>query len=281
MKIIRFIKHLCRDAAVFRTPLSFITLSVFPRAFRILTKIGIPVPKYFIAFCPDGTKFLYSTLDGGIPITLLEIFGNKEYFLLNSHLPKRGDVIVDCGAYVGLYTLLSSKLCDKNGEVISIEPEPTSSDILKNNIRLNKIKNVKLFNIALMNRMGDIELLVPKVSRGGSTFFKNHLRAQKIKRYDKIKVKAMTLDEFAKIENLDHINIMKIDVEGAELAVLKGAQNSLRNKKVNKLIIEIHKTINPPQKIIDFLIKNEYNIDAYFDFNELKGMLYASTRDRK
>jgi hypothetical protein len=97
-----------------------------------------------------------------------------------------------------------------------------------------------------------------------------------VEEFNKMVVKAITLDKLMEMENLSHVNIVKIDVEGAELLVLRGGQNALKSKRIDKLIVEIHKTINTPKEVMDFLINEGYNINAYFDINEFKGMLYAS-----
>ncbi|MEM1510108.1 MAG: FkbM family methyltransferase [Candidatus Bathyarchaeia archaeon] len=208
----------------------------------------------------------------------MEIYSEREYFLLDSHIPKRGDIIVDCGAYVGLYSIISSKLSGNDGKVVSIEPVPDTFELLKKNIQLNKLKNVRLFNIALADREGEAELFIPKFSAAGSTFFLNHLHVQEVKEYTKVRVRVVSFDEFTRneLKDIDHINIMKIDTEGAELPILHGMQNSLKRKFIDKLIIEIHKAVTSPKQVISFLIDNKYIIDAYFDINDLKGILYAS-----
>jgi hypothetical protein len=71
---------------------------------------------------------------------------------------------------------------------------------------------------------------------------------------------------------------MKIDVEGAELSVLRGANDALRNCRVDRLVIEIHKTVNKPQTVTGYLESRGYITDAYIDINENKGMLYASKK---
>jgi FkbM family methyltransferase len=262
---------------VFRTPLSFLTLSILPMFFRILKRLEVPAPRYIMAFCPDGSRILYPIFSSaGIHINLLEIYGNREYFLLWSHIPSKGNIIIDCGAYIGLYSIISSKLCGSDGRIISVEPNPTVFEHLRRNIQLNKIENVILFNMALADKESEMEFFIPKGSAAGSTFYLEHLSLQKVEEFNKMVVKAITLDKLMEMENLSHVNIVKIDVEGAELLVLRGGQNALKSKRIDKLIVEIHKTINTPKEVMDFLINEGYNINAYFDINEFKGMLYAS-----
>jgi FkbM family methyltransferase len=281
-KVIDYLRNIYLEAKAFKSPLSLFTLLVAPLFFKALARLGFPVPKYFIANCPDGSKILYPVFsDVGIRGNLLDLYGNAEYFHLNSHKPKKDDVVVDCGAYVGLYSIISSKLCGNNGMVISIEPEPKTFNLLKKNLELNNIRNVSTYNFALSECDGNVEFYVPRISAAGSTFNLPHLNAQKIEYYDKILVKTVTFDNFIKKLNLTHVDIMKIDVEGSELLVLRGAYRSLERGMIDKLIVEVHKTVTDIGKIKKFLCMVGYTIDFYIVINKFKGMLYAHHSRKK
>jgi hypothetical protein len=116
---------------------------------------------------------------------------------------------------------------------------------------------------------------VPKGSTAGSSFHLRHLKAQKIKDYTEIKIKVQTFDNLLKSSNLQHVDIMKVDVEGAELSVLQGASNSLMEGSIAKLVVEVHKTVNRPAALRKFLKAHDYVIEGCFDLNEYVTMLYA------
>jgi len=278
-RFVDYFRKFLSELRLYKTPSSFFTLSALPRILKGLAKLGVPVPNHFTAICPDGSKIFYPVFsDTGIRMSILDIYKYSEYFLLEQYIPKKSNIVIDCGAYIGLYSVICSKLCGDQGLVISIEPEPNSFQILRKNVRENRVNNIQLFNIALLDRECEVEFFVPKVSASGSTFYINHLQKQGIK-HSKTKVKTTTLDKLIKSMRLDHVDIAKIDVEGAELSVLCGAMESLQNRVINKLVIEVHKTVTKPEKIIRFLINNGYRIDGYFDVNEFKGLLYAAQEE--
>jgi len=83
-----------------------------------------------------------------------------------------------------------------------------------------------------------------------------------------------TFDSLVESIGLNEIDIVKIDVEGHELEVLEGCQNSLRKKLVNRLIIEVHTTcLNKLPEIVQLLKRYNYKIDGIFE-----GVLYARAK---
>jgi FkbM family methyltransferase len=277
-KMPRFIgrfRKFISELKLYKTLPSFFTLSVLPRILKGLNRLCIPIPSHFTAILPDGSKIVYPVFfSTGIKASINDIYTHSEYFLLKSYIPKKGDIVIDCGAYIGLYSIICSKLCGDQGLVVSIEPEPNNFGMLQRNIKENRLNNIRLFNIALADRECYVEFFVPKVSASGSTFYNDHLEKQEIK-YSKTKVKTTTFDSLIKSLNVKNVDIAKIDVEGAELSVLYGARESLQNSVINKLVIEVHKTVVESRKIIQFLIDSGYIIDGYFDVNKIKGLLYA------
>ena len=137
---------------------------------------------------------------------------------------------------------------------MAFEPNPQSYEVLIENIKMNNWKNVKTFQLAVSDRREEVILNIPKMGQTGSTF----ARRDNIVR--KIRVKALPLDSFLELRKVD---IVKIDVEGAELKVLRGMRNILREGRA-KIICEIH----PKQivslggsisEIMDILEKYEYD----------------------
>ncbi|WP_448577435.1 FkbM family methyltransferase [Thermosphaera sp.] len=130
-----------------------------------------------------------------------------------------GSVFVDVGANIGYYTLIASKLVGSQGRVYSIEPVPSTATILKANIKLNNCLNVSIHEVAVWSSKGTLTLRIPG-SWYGLAF---------VSRYGgNIVVNSITLDELLKNET--SIDCIKIDVEGAELEVLRGAKDMCLSK---------------------------------------------------
>ena len=184
--------------------------------------------------------------------------------------PKEGDIVIDVGAHIGPYTLKTSKRVGLNGKVIAIEADPENYDILNRNIQLNKLTNVIAMNYAAYYKEDKIKLFLPG-KREESSYTKFYTvmteRAGNEKKY--VEVKANTLDYLLQSTGIKHedVNWIKIDVEGAEFDVLKGAKSILSKSKDISLLVEIHNlsTYNTTlyEPIKEFL--NSYNFKIEFE----------------
>ena len=130
---------------------------------------------------------------------------------------RRDDVFIDIGANIGTTTLEASKKIGDDGKIFSFEPNPRIFEFLRQNILLNKCKNVKLFNFALGSKPTD------KYFSDIYTDESNSVQEDNIG----IKVKMKTLDEI--IPKEIKIDLIKIDVIGYEKFVFLGARKILEN----------------------------------------------------
>jgi FkbM family methyltransferase len=165
---------------------------------------------------------------------------------------KEGMVIVDVGANKGDYSLLAAKLMNDKGKVLCFEPFPENVKIIKKSIKANGYSSIRVFNIALFDKNKNIELFVGDKSGWHSIYYKGSSGK-------KIRVKAMKLDDILKNNKIGRIDVMKIDVEGAEFNVLKGAIKTIRKSRKMHLFIDLD---NPKQahKIFEFLKREGFNI---------------------
>jgi FkbM family methyltransferase len=192
----------------------------------------------------------------------------REDDIIEKFQPKSGGIVVDVGAHYGRYTLIAAKRIGPKGKVISIEADPNNFDMLNNNIKLNELskENVIALNYAVSSIKSIVKLSIPDKKPGQtiySSIISNRAPTEKF-----IEVNANTLDNILQENKIpvEHVNWIKIDVEGAELEVLKGATNVLSKSRDISLLIEIHniddgKTLYEP--IIDLL--NNYNFKKEFE----------------
>lgn len=132
-----------------------------------------------------------------------------------------GGVFVDVGAYFGWYALNVARQ-RPGARVFALEPVPASQARLEENRARNRLGNVRLIRAAVGADEGEAEMALPPGANGGSA----HLAAGGDG--DRVSVAVTTLDTFAAAWALTRMDAVKIDVEGAELEVLRGAEATLR-----------------------------------------------------
>jgi FkbM family methyltransferase len=218
----------------------------FLRLGNSLVLIKISVPKYDYKFYCRINKADFITREDGI----------IEHFT-----PKQGDIVVDVGAHMGRYTIISSKRVGTNGKVIALEAHPGNFEMLNRNIKLNQLTNVISLNYAAYSKETKIKLYVPGEESGYTVY--NTIMSNRAGNEDKfVEVNANTLDYLLQLNQIreEEVNWIKIDVEGAEFEVLKGATNVLSKSKDIALLIEVHGSDNY-KPILNFLNLNNFKIE--------------------
>ena len=179
---------------------------------------------------------------------LLETWGYNVYERVFK--VKRGFVVLDVGAHVGVFTLKASKEAGKEGLVVACEPHPTTYALLLTNLRGSRCENVVPLNIALCDFEGEGKLFVSPSSMVHSLAFK---------RDRWIRVNVDTLDNTVRKLGLKRVDFIKIDVEGAELQALRGAEETLEKFKPILSIAAYH-TPTEVDEITETLSSKGYRI---------------------
>ena len=175
--------------------------------------------------------------------------------------PAEGNIVIDVGAHIGLYTILGAKYVGSSGKVISIEPHPGNFEILKRNINLNGLTNAIAINYAAYSHKTSAKLYLPQEQSGYTIY--TTLMANRANNYNKfLTVSTITLDDLLKMMSVNgaDVNWIKIDVEGAELEVLRGASNILIESKNIFLLIEIH-NLDLYKKIVELVFTYGFKIE--------------------
>ena len=147
---------------------------------------------------------------------------------------QKGMVVLDVGANIGYFTLIAAKLVGEEGKVFAFEPEPYNFDLLVKNIKLNGYHHVIPTQKAISDKNGRATLFLDKtqwgqhsLSRGNVTNFSGN----------SVEVEVQTLDDFLK--DFGHrVDFAKIDVQGAESAVIQGMRQIIENNKNLKLVVQ-------------------------------------------
>src|ERR687889_1766910 len=189
--------------------------------------------------------------------------------IITRFTPKEGDIVIDIGAHIGLYTIISSKRVGAQGKVVAIEADPENFEMLNSNIKLNQLTNVIPLNYAVFSKETKLKLYLPSGESGFTKY--NTVMQNWINTQEKfVEVNANTLDYLLQLNKIrqEEVNWIKIDVEGAEFEVLKGASNVLSKSKDISLLIEVHGPHNY-RPIVEFL--NLYNFKIEFEKSNKNG----------
>jgi FkbM family methyltransferase len=169
-----------------------------------------------------------------------------------------GDIVYDIGANIGLYSLPSVLKLKGTGKVIAFEPVPPWFDRLKENIALNGLgsRQVVPFNIGLSYQDETCEMIMKGVQGSGMGGITAGYRELLDKDQGQlISVRLVRGDDFIATEGIPQPNIVKIDVEGAELQVLQGLEKSIGYKGCRFILCEVHPHFmpHPPAQVEELL----------------------------
>jgi len=227
-------------------------------------KFPLKIGKWSIWLNKDNA---YESLD-----TYVELLKEREHRKLSQFPAKDDLLIVDLGANEGYFTLGVKEKVPKS-KIICVEPNPSAFKTLKKNIKANNLKNVILVNKAVTSKKGKISF---EILMGATT-----VSGLKIKRGDwfdqgdirKIDVQSTTLTGLYKKYKLKKIDLLKLDIQGVEMDVLRSGKEVLPN--VKKIVVEYHNFMNPKLKgdIKKFLKTKGFKL-LFAEKNPLWGDLY-------
>ena len=178
---------------------------------------------------------------------------------------KEGMTVVDLGAHLGYYTLIAAKLVGWRGEVFAFEPEPYNYGLLIRNIATNGYSNVIAVQKAVSNRVGSARLFLSRDNSGDHRMYDSHDGR------DSIEIETVTLDKFFK-DKSNGIDVIKMDVQGAEMAALQGMGNIIKKNASLKIITEfwpigLRRFAYSPEGYLNSLIEYGFQL---FHINEQK-----------
>jgi FkbM family methyltransferase len=178
------------------------------------------------------------------------------------YIPKYGDVVVDIGAYVGMFTVKTSLRVGLGGSVIAIEPAKANIRYLERNTK--SLANVTIVPVAVAAYCGDRKLSMSKASPC-------HTLIQKPGSSTEL-VKADTLDNILLELGVGKVDFIKIDAEGSELEILRGARNTLKNNKL-RLAVAAYHNLSSGEHELPYI--SRLLASAGFRMNIVKEYIYA------
>lgn len=199
-------------------------------------------------------------------LAFIEIFRESSYERCWS--PTEGDIVVDVGAYVGMFTIKAAELVGDRGLVIAIEPEPRNLAFLERNIKTYNLSNVKVIRKAVLDKTVKARLYLSSASACHSLSYGHQ---------NYIEVEADSLDNIVSHLGLDHVDFIKVDAEGVELEILRGAEKILTATDVKLSIASYHDLPSGRPELhhlVSYLVARGFETMTY-----KKSYLYATKHD--
>ena len=174
---------------------------------------------------------------------------NKEYEEIGFFI-ESDETVIDIGAHIGLFTVYASQFC-KNGKIISCEPIKENFELLKENVSINNLSNIILYNNAITDKNDKVKVYLNNDSAANSIYGNGE-------NYEEISTLSLSkiLDE-----NMNEKNCLKLDCEGAEYQIINNTPDKYF-KKITKICLEYH-VINNDKIQLEKLKKrlNELNYE--------------------
>jgi FkbM family methyltransferase len=162
--------------------------------------------------------------------------------LINALEP--GDTFIDIGAHVGWFTLIGARIVGAFGRVLAVEPDVANYRCLKRHLKINDLNgDVNPRRMAVSNGNGKVKLYLNQDNDGGHALWpvwKHSSNVISDKNRKTTKVRSITLDNLCEQEQITKAKLIKIDTEGAEGEILKGAYGLLSEKRIQHIVMEVN-----------------------------------------
>jgi len=169
---------------------------------------------------------------------------------------KPGMVVIDCGAHIGEYSVHFSQLVGKEGHVYAFEPDPRPFELLERNIESNHVSNVTLNRIAVDETDGTASFVLRRDAAASSLEAVDSSSSTRT-----ISCRTISLDSYVREHALHRVDALKIDVEGSEVAVLRGARDMIAAFRPGIMVLDCHSNSWQVAEIADLLAEFGYAVE--------------------
>ena len=150
-----------------------------------------------------------------------------------------GSVFLDVGAHIGYFSIKAAPQVGRNGRVVAFEPNPETLKLLRDNVAVNHAENIVVEPIACTDREQNLTLYAaPNVNTGASSLSQQNASISAGDLPRQYSVRGRPIDDVVRELNLSRVDAIKIDVEGAEVLVLRGALQTL-TRFHPKIVVEV------------------------------------------
>jgi FkbM family methyltransferase len=186
------------------------------------------------------------------------LFTSREKELKPHLVMNNGETFVDVGANVGYYTLkAATEYGNNNIKIVAIEAHPDNYRALCRNIAYNRFNNVILVNKAALDTKGMVTLYECINSKNHFIAGKTSIYLDADSKLSPLQVETDTIDNILEENNVERVDVLKMDIEGAEVLALKGAIVTLR--KLRKIVVEVHGD-KIMEEVKSILMENNFDV---------------------
>jgi len=179
-----------------------------------------------------GNNTIYLDSNDSLGLSMNTNFEPAETELIRKTV-KEGDIVLDIGANIGVYTVMIAEIVGEKGKVYAFEPDPTNFAILKKNVEINGYKNVILIDKAVSSKKGKLKLFLCEENTGDHKIYDSKENRKFVE------IESIRLDDYFS-DYKGKIDFIKMDVEGSEPGVINGASKILTKNTHLKIVTEFY-----------------------------------------
>lgn len=203
---------------------------------------------------------------------LSHVYCTRDYTRLAEFRPKPGWIVVDAGAYLGFYTVYAARLVGRSGLVVAVEPLKRNRLYLEENVVLNGFADRVRVDPRALNDTRGFEYMSVSCYPATSSLVEEHVKSLggDICGYER--VATVSLPELLGEHGLNHVDLLKLDIEGLELKVLR-----VRGweRRVKRLVIEVHTDVVDVEDVRKLLEERGYTTRVVEIGSDTQVMVYA------
>ena len=227
--------------------------------------VGVKFHDFHYSFhCPKGMDSI---------VFMNPYFHEHDVTSLVCRILRDGDTFIDVGAHAGLYTLIAGKKVGGTGRVISVEPNPENLRVLRANVQLNNLRNIRVVDKAAGDAKRTIRFYYSLSDTALTSALRSWGKGQREPIAEQFDAETTTLDDiYLESINPKNVKIVKVDTEGYDLRVLEGAKRML--SKTRYVVVEEN-----TKDVVEFLRRNDYRVELLQQSRYLLGTNTDLTRN--
>lgn len=204
-----------------------------------------------------GKTVTINTRNDGDYAIAHELFLDHQYRYCDELIRKAKGAVIDIGGHLGFFSLYAS-LLNPTVPIYCFEPHVGNFELLKRNLKDNRVRNVTAKNLAVSNQIGEVDLLLSKEDL-------NHSIVRAIEPTNEVqKVQTITLEKIFDRHYIGHCDLIKIDCEGAEFSILEDSPPSIFDR-VSHIFLEYHNWVpgGDHRRLKKFLEARGFKVENY------------------